>query len=51
MLRFDRSTGQLTLDAAFRDAGSDRPGIVFDRRSWPHGDTGAAVPHGTVFGW
>jgi len=51
MLTIDRSTGQLTLDTAFRDAGWDRPGITFDRRSWPHGDTGAAVPHGSVFGW
>jgi len=51
MLTIDRSTGQLTLDTAFRDAGWDRPGITFDRRSWPHGETGAAVPHGSVFGW
>jgi hypothetical protein len=50
MLLIDRSTGQLTLDSGFRDAGSNRPGITFDRRSWPHGDTGSAVPHGTVFG-
>ena len=51
MLQVDRATGQLTLDRQFRDAGSDRPGIAFDRASWPHGATGAAVPHGTVFGW
>ena len=51
MLRFDRSTGQLTLDTEFRDSGSDRPGIAFDRPTWPHGSTGTAVPHGTVFGW
>jgi hypothetical protein len=51
MLRFDRETGRLDLDTDFRDAGSDRPGLAFDRQFWPHGGTGAAVPHGTVFGW
>ena len=51
MLRIDRATGRLTLDSAFRDAGSRRPGIAFDREDWPHGATGTAVPHGTVFGW
>jgi hypothetical protein len=51
MLQVDRANGQLTLDRAFRDAGSDRPGIAFDRADWPHGSTGHAVPHGTVFGW
>jgi hypothetical protein len=39
------------LDSAFRDANSTRPGVAFDRVSWPHGTTGTAVPHGTVFGW
>ncbi len=51
MLKIDRATGRLVLDSAFRDAGSTRPGIAFDRATWPHGATGAAVPHGTVFGW
>ena len=51
MLQVDRATGKLTLDSAFRDAGSTRPGIAFDRARWPHGATGTAVPHGTVFGW
>lgn len=50
MLRVDRATGRLALDRDFRDAGSDRPGIAFDRRNWPHGASGAAIPHGTVFG-
>lgn len=50
MVRVDRATGQLALDRDFRDAGSDRPGIAFDRPAWPHGATGNAVPHGTVFG-
>ncbi|MBA2466295.1 MAG: hypothetical protein H0V46_01650 [Sphingomonas sp.] len=51
MLRLDPATGQLVLDRAFRDAASDRPGIAFGRPDWPHGATGNAVPHGTVFGW
>ena len=51
MLQVDRATGKLVLDSAFRDAGSTRPGVGFDRANWPHGATGTAVPHGTVFGW
>lgn len=51
MLKIDRATGKLMLDSAFRDAGSTRPGVAFDRATWPHGGTGTAVPHGTVFGW
>jgi len=51
MLQIDRATGQLTLDSAFRDEGSSRPGLDFERVAWPHGATGNAVPHGTVFGW
>jgi hypothetical protein len=51
MLRIDPATGQLTLDREFRDAGSDRPGVTFERPTWPHGATGNGVPHGTVFGW
>lgn len=51
MLALDRSTGRIAIDSAFRDAGSMRPGVAFDRASWPHGNTGTAVPHGTVFGW
>ena len=51
MLRVDPATGQIALDRNFRDAGSDRAGIAFDRPGWPHGVTGSAIPHGTVFGW
>ncbi len=50
MLQVNRASGELTLDRDFRDAGSSRPGIAFDRPSWPHGAAGTAVPHGTVFG-
>jgi len=50
MLQLD-AAGRLSVDSAFRDSGSSRPGIAFDRVNWPHGATGTAVPHGTVFGW
>ena len=49
MLNFDPQTGALTLDGRFRDAGSERPGISMDGKSWPHGFRGDAYPHGTVF--
>ena len=47
--RLDSATGALSLDEAFRDPGSDRPGVSFERAEWPHGRTGSARPHGTVF--
>ena len=46
---FNANTGTLTLDAKFRDRGSDRPGISMDGKTWPHGFHGNAYPHGTVF--
>lgn len=49
VVHFDPATGALTLDERFRDAGGARPGIRFAQRTWPHGFTGTAVPHGTVF--
>lgn len=50
MLKLNRATGALSVDSAFRDEGSTHPGLSFDRRNWPHGNSGTAVPHGTVFG-
>jgi WD40 repeat protein len=49
ILNFDPQTGALTLDGHFRDAGSERPGVSMDGKSWPHGFRGDAYPHGTVF--
>ena len=49
IIRLDPETGGLSLDASFRDPGSDGPGVRFDRRSWPHGEAGPARPHGSVF--
>lgn len=49
IINFDSTTGRLTLDDRFRDAGSSRPGVSLNQRTWPHGFTGTAIPHGTVF--
>lgn len=49
MLDFDPATGRLTLDERFRDAGSARVGISLNGKTWPHGFSGKALPHGTVF--
>lgn len=49
VLRLDTSTGVLRYDDAFRDVGSPRPGVSFQRQSWPHGTSGHAIPHGTFF--
>ncbi|MFW6089043.1 MAG: hypothetical protein ACODAB_04765, partial [Gemmatimonadota bacterium] len=50
VLTVDGETGELALDEDFRGPGSDEAGVNFDRDEWPHGSTGAATPHGTVFG-
>lgn len=49
LVHVDPTTGALTVDERFRDAGAHRPGVTFDRSDWPHGVTGRAVPHGAVF--
>ncbi len=49
MLRLDTETGQLRVDTSFRDEDSDEVGIDFNRKKWPHGETGAARPHGMLF--
>jgi len=46
---FDPASGALTMDERFRDAGATRPGVSFSQKKWPHGFTGTAIPHGTVF--
>lgn len=45
MLRFDDRTGQLSIDETLGNGG----GIQFDRPNWPHGASGKAIVHGTVF--
>ena len=49
VLLFDPATGKLALDERFRDAGSDQPGVDMNGKKWPHGFTGNAAPHGTLF--
>jgi hypothetical protein len=49
MLQIDRATVELTPDSAFRDTGSTRPEIAFNRPDWPQTWTGTAVPHDAVF--
>lgn len=46
---FDAKSGQLALDQRFRAPGADKAGFVMAARPWPHGGTGAGVPHGAVF--
>jgi hypothetical protein len=48
LLKLDRATGKVSVDTDFKDL-SGKPGFSFEARSWPHGWTGAAVPHGVVF--
>jgi len=47
--RFDETNGKLTLDERFRATGSAEPGFRMEGVAWPHGGSGAAVPHGAVF--
>lgn len=49
MLDFDPASGRLTFDESFRDPGAAVGGLDFDRRDWPHGPGGKAMPHGAVF--
>jgi hypothetical protein len=49
LLNLDPDTGALSVIEDFRSPGADRPGADMNRESWPHGDNGPAIPHGTVF--
>ncbi len=49
LARFDARTGALALDERFRAPGSAEPGFRMEGIPWPHGGTGAAIPHGAVF--
>ena len=49
VIDFEPASGTLVLDGLFRDAGSSRPGVNMSGKTWPHGFTGTALPHGTVF--
>ncbi|HXV64432.1 MAG TPA: hypothetical protein VEK15_27285 [Vicinamibacteria bacterium] len=45
MVIIDPATGALAIDRSFGEDGV----ADFGRTEWPHGSTGAAVPHGSVF--
>ncbi len=47
LLKFDETTGSLSMDESFRDADGN-VGFNFDR-GWPHGWKGPGRPHGVVF--
>ena len=49
MMRIDMETGALSWDENFRDPNTGNLGVDFKRSSWPHGDTGPAMPHGIVW--
>lgn len=49
MLRFDRSSGKISIDEAFRNAGSPEPGFSMSNLTLSHGFHGTALPHGAVF--
>ena len=50
MVRLDREPQpRLRFDAAFKDEHTGEIGVDFDRKHWPHGDTGPARPHGMLF--
>jgi hypothetical protein len=49
LARLDRTSGALRLDASFQTPGAKQPGVDFGRDEWPHGRSGAAIPHGAVF--
>ncbi len=47
--RFDSTTGALALDERFREEGATAAGFRMDDKTWPHGGTAKAIPHGAVF--
>lgn len=49
IVNINSKTGKLSLDETFKETGSTKPGISFDREVWPHGKTGQGIPHGAVF--
>ena len=49
LARLDKATGALTLDTTFKSPGAGRAGLDLALVQWPHGPSGAAIPHGAVF--
>lgn len=51
MFDVDPEDGQLRLDESFGSSEFPRAGVSFYRESWPHGETGTAIPHAALFGY
>lgn len=51
MFDMDVGGGRLVLDASFGASEFPRAGVSFYRDSWPHGETGTAIPHAAIFGY
>ncbi len=49
LLQLDPTNGKLTIIEDLRSPGSAYPGLDMTREQWPHGKTGASIPHGAVF--
>lgn len=49
IINFDPASGRMSVDRAFRDPGSSKPGISLAGANWPRGFQGNVVPHGAVF--
>ena len=45
VVEFDATDGSLSIDRDFGDNGV----VDFSRDSWPHGNSGPAIPHGSIF--
>lgn len=51
MFDIDPVDGQLTLDESFGSSEFPKAGVSFYRESWPHGESGTAIPHAALFGY
>lgn len=49
LLQLDPTNGKLTIIKDLRSPGSAYPGLDMTREQWPHGKTGASIPHGAIF--
>lgn len=49
ILQFDSTTGRLSVDERFREEGTTTAGYRMDNKTWPHGGSAKAIPHGAVF--
>jgi hypothetical protein len=49
IVNFDSTNGHLSIDSAFHDPGSAKPGISLSGSNWPRGVSGIVRPHGAVF--